>query len=120
MIFLAATSTAEKLSKVPPMFWVKVAVGIGAFILAIVLLRKLMQVNKVILIAVSVVTLAVVGFSWIYERNEPEFMTPVVDAIAPFFPSKGAYQVKQSSEPDKPGLKKSQSAKPTTTTPQKR
>lgn len=106
MLFLAATAL-EKAAKVPVSFWFKIVGAVLAFLLVVVLLKKLLQVNKVILIAVSVVTLAVVGFSWIYERNEPEFLSPFVDVIAPFFPSKGAYQVRQQQEPDRPGSVKS-------------
>lgn len=116
MLFFAATAL-EKLSKVPPMFWVKVVAGFVAFLLVVFLLRKLFEINKVILIAVSVVTLSILWFQWIYERNEPEFMTPFVSAVAQFFPSKGAYQVNQQNDPKSPGISKSAPTKPT---PQKR
>lgn len=105
MLFLAAAAV-DKLSKVPPMFWVKVVGAIGGFIIAILILRKLLEINKVIVIAVSVVTLCLLWFQWIYERNEPAFMTPIIDPVAQFFPSKGSYGNKQQQEPDRPGTKK--------------
>jgi hypothetical protein len=37
----------------------------------------------------------VVGFQWIYERNEPKWATPVVEKLANFFPSKGQYAERQ-------------------------
>ena len=43
--------------------------------------------NKFVLFAVIVVVVMVVGFTWVYERNEPKFMTPFIDSIAPFFPT---------------------------------
>ncbi len=44
-----------------------------------------------VLAIIAFVIFTVVGVNWIYERNEPAFMTPIVDKIAPFLPSKGAY-----------------------------
>ena len=41
------------------------------------------------------VTVTVVGFHWIYNRQEPKFLTPLVDKIAPFLPSAGSYKAKQ-------------------------
>ena len=43
------------------------------------------------------VVVSIVFFSWIYNRNEPKWMTPVIEKIAPFFPSAGSYQDKQRS-----------------------
>lgn len=105
MLFLAATAV-DKLSKVPPMFWVKVVAAIAGFIIAILILRKLLEVNKVVVIAVSVISLSILWFQWIYERNEPAFMTPIIDPVAQFFPSKGSYGAKQQEDPGKPGLSK--------------
>ena len=31
-------------------------------------------------------------FYWVYDRSEPRFLTPVIDKLAPFFPSKSAQQ----------------------------
>ena len=111
MLFLAATAV-DKLSKVPPMFWVKVVGAIAAFVIGILLLRKLMEVNKVIVIAVSIIGLSILWFYWIYERNEPAFMTPIIDPVAQFFPSKGSYNNKQQQEPDRPGAKKDKTGTP--------
>jgi hypothetical protein len=111
MLFLAATAV-DKLSKVPPMFWVKVVGAIAGFVIAILVLRKLLEVNKVLVIAISVISFSVLWFQWIYERNEPSFMTPIIEPMSQFFPSKGSYDAKQAQDPGKPGSKKS--AKPTT------
>ena len=43
--------------------------------------------------------MAFVGFNWIYERNEPAFLTPIVEKIAPFFPAKDSYGAKQKTQP---------------------
>ncbi|WP_283395640.1 hypothetical protein [Candidatus Pelagisphaera phototrophica] len=33
-------------------------------------------------------TCAIICINWVYNRNEPELLTPVVDMIAPWLPSK--------------------------------
>ena len=88
------------------MFWVKVVAAIAGFIIAILILRKLMEVNKVLVIAVSIISFSILWFKWIYERTEPAFMTPIIEPMSQFFPSKGSYGAKQAQDPDKPGLKK--------------
>ncbi len=90
MLPLAAT-TLDNLKKVPPMTWLKIAAVLAGFVVAIVILRKLARLNKVLLAVIVFVTVVIIGFSWVYERNEPAFLTPLVDQIAPFLPSKGSY-----------------------------
>jgi apolipoprotein N-acyltransferase len=110
MLLFAATAL-EKASKVPGSFWLKVVLFIVGFILLVVILRKLAEVNKVAMLLVGMVVFGILGFSWIYERNEPAFLTPVVDAIAPFFPAKNSYEATQKADPGnslkkpKPGSK---------------
>jgi hypothetical protein len=98
MLFFAA-STLDKLKDIPTDVWVKLALAVLGLVIVIIVLRKIAQVNKLVLVVVVLVTLSFMGFSWIYERNEPKFLTPVVEKIAPFFPSKGAYGNKQQTLP---------------------
>jgi hypothetical protein len=98
MLFLAS-STLDKIKQVPPDAWGKIALGILAFIAAVLLLRKLAGVNKILLSIVSFVAGALLFFSWVYHRNEPAFLTPLIDRIAPFFPSPGSYGNKQQEVP---------------------
>ena len=55
------------------------------------LLPHAAQMNKVVLAMVILVSTTTVGFQWIWERNEPRFLTPYVNLIAPFFPGKDAF-----------------------------
>jgi hypothetical protein len=91
MHFLAAAtqSTADRLKDIPMDVWLKIGAGVAALILVVVVLRKLARVNKVVLGVVVAVALSFVGFSWIYNRDEPAWATPVVERLAEFFPSKG-------------------------------
>lgn len=94
MNFLAAAtdhSPLDTLKDVPPAFWLKLGLGIVGLVLVIIVMRKLAQVNKVVLAVVLLVVFSAVGFSWIYERNEPAWATPVVEKLAEFFPTKGSH-----------------------------
>lgn len=98
MLLLAVTAL-EKIKTLPPAIWMKIAIAIGAFVLTIFLFRRVMKMNKIIAAVIVFVVCTVVFFSWVYNRNEPPFMTPLVQRIAPFFPSAGSYQSKQATPP---------------------
>ena len=83
----------------PPDVWLKIGIGVAAVVIAMFVFRRIMKLNKVIAGVVIFVVVTVVFFSWVYNRNEPKFLTPIVERIAPFFPSAGAYASKQQSTP---------------------
>lgn len=94
MMLLLATSALEKAQTIPPATWLKLGIAIAALIAAVVILRKIAQMNKILLGVLVFVVVTVFFFSWVYNRNEPRWMTPIVEKIAPFFPSAGHYQNK--------------------------
>jgi hypothetical protein len=98
MILLAVTAI-EKLQTLRPEVWLKIALAVAVFVAAIFLFRRIMRMNKIIAGVIVFVGGTVVFFSWVYNRNEPRFMTPIVEKIAPFFPSAGAYSNKQATTP---------------------
>ena len=98
MLFLAVTSTLDKLKQVPTAFWWKVGAAVLAIIVIVFILQKVAQMNKVVLAIIVLVVFTVVGVNWIYERNEPAFMTPIINKIAPFLPSKGSYNETQKKD----------------------
>lgn len=93
---LLAVTALEKLKTLPPDVWLKIGVAVGGFIVAILLWRRIMKMNKIVAGVIVFVVVTVVFFSWVYNRNEPKFLTPIVEKIAPFFPSAADYQSKQS------------------------
>lgn len=99
-LLLAAAQAAplQKLQKVPPEFWWKMGIGVLALIIIVIVLRKLANVNKMVLGVVVFIAVSIVGFSWIYDRNEPAWATPVVEKLAQFFPEKGAYNKTQKKD----------------------
>jgi hypothetical protein len=97
-MLIAAASTApaaEKLRHIPMDFWWRIGVAVLAIVAAVILLRKLARVNKVVLAVVVLVVLSIIGFNWIYERNEPAWATPVIEKIAEFLPSKAMIEPKK-------------------------
>lgn len=94
-MYLLAVSAVEKAQSLPPSMWLKIALGLAIALVAILIARRAARTNKVVLgVALFVVT-TILFFSWVYNRNEPRFLTPVVEKIAPFFPSASSYKVKQ-------------------------
>lgn len=98
-MYLFAVTAAEKLQKVPAAFWINVAIAVLIIVSVVIVMRKLAGTNKVVLAVISLIIVSVVGFNWIYERNEPKFMTPLVDKLAGFFPTKAGYNAKQQTAP---------------------
>jgi hypothetical protein len=60
---------------------------VGALALSIAI-KYASRVNPYILLAFLIVASAGVFTSWTYHRNEPEFITPVVDVLSHWLPQK--------------------------------
>ncbi len=59
--------------------------------LSIMLLRHAARMNKLVLTMIVLVCVTTVGFQWIWERNEPCFLTPYINIVAPLFQSKNTF-----------------------------
>ncbi|MEO6875004.1 MAG: hypothetical protein ABI222_09295 [Opitutaceae bacterium] len=99
MLFLAVTTTLDKLKQVPTAFWWKIGAAVLCIIAVVFVLQRVAHMNKVVLAVVAFVIFTVVGVNWVYERNEPAFLTPFIDKLATFLPTKGSYNAKQASTP---------------------
>jgi hypothetical protein len=87
MLFFAVSALA-KLHNLPRRNLVNFGLAVLVVVVAIIVVKEAAKMNKFILGTLILVTVMVVCFSWVYQRNEPKFLTPFVDEIAPFFPSK--------------------------------
>lgn len=96
---LLAQSAVDKMKTLPPDVWLKIGIVIFVFIVAVFIFRRIVKMNKIIGSIIIVVVGSIVFFSWVYNRNEPKFLTPIVEKIAPFFPTAGAYNAKQQNTP---------------------
>jgi apolipoprotein N-acyltransferase len=90
-LLAAATTTADRLTRIPLEFWVRMGLAIVVLVGVVIALRKIAKVNKVVLTVVVGLLVTIIGFNWIYERNEPAWASPVVGWLADFFPTKGMY-----------------------------
>jgi len=93
---LLAQSALDKMKTLPPDVWLKIGIVIFAIIVVVFIARRLVKMNKIIGSIILAVVGSIVFFSWVYNRNEPKFLTPIVEKIAPFFPTAGAYNAKQT------------------------
>lgn len=91
MLVIAATTTTDRLTQIPVEFWVRLGVAVLVLAGVVIVLRKVAKVNKVVLTVIVGLLVSLVGFNWVYERNEPSWATPVVSWLADFLPTKGMY-----------------------------
>jgi flagellar motor component MotA len=98
MILAAQITTMDKLKAIPPQFWLMLAAVIGGIMVITLIIRHLVRANKIMLTIGSCLVMVLVAFNWVYKRNEPKFLTPLVDKVAPFFPSQGDYAGKQANQ----------------------
>jgi apolipoprotein N-acyltransferase len=92
-MLIFALATAEKLKEVPRSFWINAAIVILGLVAIVIIFRKIREMNKIVLGIILAFIFVLVGFNWVYNRNEPKFLTPFVDMVAPFLPTKGSYNV---------------------------
>ena len=87
----ADPSLWDMLRGVPKQTWINIAICVLAVVIVVRMWRALRQFNEFAPYIVALLAGFLICFYWIYERSEPRFLTPVVDKIAPFFPSKTTY-----------------------------
>ncbi|MBL9207416.1 MAG: hypothetical protein JNN01_20210 [Opitutaceae bacterium] len=98
-VLVFAVTTLDRVQKIPKEIWLTLLIAIAVIVLGVIIFRKLQGANKIWLTIIGAVVVMIVGFQWIYERSEPKFLTPYVDKIAPFFPSKIDYNKNQQKGP---------------------
>ncbi len=90
MLCLAA-SAVSKLHRIPRQNLVNLGLALLVLVVVIALIKVAARMNKFVLFAVIVVLVMVVGFTWVYERNEPKFLSPLIESLTPYFPSRPKY-----------------------------
>lgn len=99
MYWLAALDWSKVTSKLPPDFLSKTAVFIGLVVIVVLVIKIFHSSNKIFLSIFLACVVGIICFNWIYNRNEPEFLTPVIEPLSQFFPTKG-YEKKDVSDLD--------------------
>ena len=99
MYWLAALQMSKVTEKLPPDFLMKTGIFL-LIVLVIVIAVKIYQgSNKIFLSILLCAVIGIVFFNWIYNRNEPAFLTPIVEPLSQFFPTKD-YEKKDVSDID--------------------
>ena len=76
----------DSLWVMPAQFWLKIfAVIVVLFILSVVF-KRIIQLSQVVFVVALLVVAGIVLVKWVRDRNEPAFMTPVVNFVASFIP----------------------------------
>ena len=99
MYWLAALQMSKVTEKLPPDFLMKTGIFLLIVLLIVIAVKIYQGSNKIFL---SICFCAVIGiffFSWIYNRNEPAFLTPIIEPLSQFFPTKD-YEKKDVSDLD--------------------
>jgi uncharacterized membrane protein YqjE len=86
-MLLLAVSVMEKIKHLPRKSLVNLGLAMLALLVIFLIIKQARRMNKFVLLAVVLVTGVIFCFNWVYQRNEPKFLTPLVDYVAPFFPS---------------------------------
>jgi uncharacterized membrane protein len=81
-------SAIEKVRQLPAKDLANLGLIVLVLIVAIFIIKQAAKMNRFVLFMILLVTALVVGFTWVYQRNEPRFLTPLIDGIAPFLPHK--------------------------------
>ncbi|HCR30903.1 MAG TPA: hypothetical protein DIV79_12895 [Opitutae bacterium] len=68
--------------------WLPYALGVIGVIFAYSVFKTLSKLPKLVMYPIIGTTCFIICMSWVYHRNEPEMLTPIVDAIAPWLPGK--------------------------------
>jgi multisubunit Na+/H+ antiporter MnhB subunit len=72
----------------PPDFLFKTTIFAVGVLLAVLAYRIYRNSNRLLLGMFVSVVIAVVFFNWVYNRTEPKWLTPFVDKLALFMPTK--------------------------------
>jgi MFS superfamily sulfate permease-like transporter len=82
-----AVSAIEKIRHLPKKNLVNLGLAALLVLVVIVLFKVAARMNKFVLGIIILVTLMVLMLTWVHERNEPKFLSPIIDAIAPYVPN---------------------------------
>jgi hypothetical protein len=93
---LSNPTTLDRLREIPWDFWMRLGTGVLVIVALVIVLRKVAKMNKVVLTIGTFIVVTVVGFNWIYERNEPKWASPAVSFLSGWFPTKGKIEQKKS------------------------
>jgi purine-cytosine permease-like protein len=87
LLAAAQPSLWDYLQRIPRQTWINVLICVVAVVVIVRVWAALKRFNDFAPYFVAAVAAALIFFYWIYDRTEPKFLSPLIDQIAPFFPS---------------------------------
>jgi hypothetical protein len=99
---LLILANVENLAGRPVEFWVRALLVIVGLFVIFWILEKLFKTSRRILSIALLIVIVMIGYNWIFFRNEPAFMTPVIDILAPIFGGPGERAAPPASAPARP------------------
>lgn len=67
--------------------WFPYAIGVLGLIFVYSVYKTLRSLPKLVMYPIIMATAAIVFMNWVYYRNEPEVLSPVINMIAQFLPN---------------------------------
>lgn len=99
MLTLAAKLTVlDRIQAVPLTAWIQLGGAVLALLVLVRFWQQLAELNEVVPWVVFIVFGGTSLLYWTYERNEPSMLSPVIDILAGYLPTRGA----PSSVPGQP------------------
>lgn len=90
MLMLAAKLTVwDKIQAVPLTAWIQLGGAVLALLVLVRFWQQLSEVNEIVPWVVFIVFGGTSLLYWTYERNEPAMLTPVIDILAGYLPTRG-------------------------------
>jgi di/tricarboxylate transporter len=86
------TSVWEKLQTVPTATWVSLGITILVLFVLVRMWKALREINEFVPWIVLILVGGSVILYWTYERTEPKLLSPVMDFLAQYLPSKIQYK----------------------------
>ncbi|MBM3851988.1 MAG: hypothetical protein FJ399_02395 [Verrucomicrobia bacterium] len=96
LVFAAAPpSLWDQVRSISKQTWINLAICVLAVVVIGRVWRGLKKINDFVPYIVAVLAAFLIFFYWVYERCEPRFLTPLVEKLAPFFPSKSTQELNE-------------------------
>ena len=81
-------STNELATRLQESDWLRFGALLLALLAALQIIRLVSRANRTFVLVVVGMGTFMLFANWVRHRNEPTFLTPVVEAVAPYFPTK--------------------------------
>jgi hypothetical protein len=73
-------------AKLPEGDWLRFGILLLVLLTVLQAIRLVSRVNRYAMFVFFLMGATILMANWVHNRNEPAFMTPVVNALAPWFP----------------------------------